>query len=85
MTKYRARTYDKTDGMMYDYYCDANERANQLEQMYGGCWMVEEVPEYNNNSSSNDCSYSSSSSGGFIETIFKWIILIAILSAMFGK
>ncbi len=76
MSKYRAYTYDKTDGMVYNYCDDAVKRANQLEEIYGGCWMVEEIKEPKTQNTNDN---TSSSGGSFIETIFTWVIIILAL------
>ena len=83
MTKYRAENQVRgaVDGMIFDYYSDAQERVNQLNNVEtSGTWWVETIEEPTTNTNNNNYSAGSSEGGSGL----LWLIIILIIYALLG-
>ncbi len=79
-THYRAYKADThaIDTMLFEYYYEAQERCYQLENQFGGTWLIEDVEDQNSNRQTS--SYNSSENS--LNTLWIWLIILYILFAM---
>ena len=76
-THYRAYKADThaIDTMLFEYYYEAQERCDQLENQFGGTWLIEEIDDQNY--SHQTTSYNSSKNS--LDALWIWLIILYIL------
>ena len=76
-THYRAYKADThaIDTMLFEYYYEAQERCYQLQNQFGGTWLIEEIDDQNSNYQTT--SYNNSKNS--LDAFWIWVIILYIL------